>query len=627
MKWTLASVATQHPHRRRLAGLLVGLVIAALPPLLFGAPSTDAAAADDWPAYLFGGSRTGFNPGETAITPSSAGSLASRWTANTGGAVISGQPVTSNGLVYLGAWDGVLRATRPADGSLAWSANLGQTPTPSACSGRTHGILGTVTVATESIGSTPTSVVYAVGGNDTIYALNASTGAQIWKDQYANSPTETWDSPLVYNGDVYIGTASWGDCPLTQAQLFQFDAASGSLLHTFNIVPPGCTGSGLWGSISVDPGNGRLYFATGNPGSCSTTESNAEAVVAVSASNLAFIASWQVPASQQTPDGDFGSTPTVFPATINGSVHSLVGVANKNGIYYAFDDANIGAGPVWQDQIAVGGDSPQSGLGSISPSAWDGSHLYIAGGNTTINSVSCKGALRATNPANGSYVWQDCLSDGPVLAPVSAVPGVLAVAEGDSLELVSASNGSVLFKAADTSSSQYYGGPAIANGAVYIGTQSGNFHAYGAPSPPPPTILAQDTFHRPNQSLWGTASDGQRWGGDANTSTLFSIKNNAGLISGGSGARDAVLGATARDAVVVFTGSASTFGNAYIGGVLRWTDTNNWYRAYLDGTHLVVQKRINGIYSALASASFAATAGAFCKVRFRAVRTALSARA
>ena len=54
--------------------------------------------------------------------------------------------------------------------------------------------------------------------------------------------------------------------------------------------------------------------------------------------------SWQVPSSQQTPDGDFGSTPTVFPAVINGTTHTLVGVANKNGIYYALDGANVSAG-------------------------------------------------------------------------------------------------------------------------------------------------------------------------------------------------------------------------------------------------------------------------------------------
>src|SRR5438132_9475539 len=486
--------------------------------------------------------------------------------------------------------------------------------------------MGTATVSTETIGGTPTSVVYVVGGNDTLYALNATTGAQIWKHQYAQSPTETWDSPLVYNGDVYIGTASWGDCPLTQAQVFEFDAVGGTTINTFNIVPAGCTGAGLSGSITVDPANNTLYFATGNPGSCSSSETNAEAVVALTASNLSLVGSWQVPASQQTADGDFVNTPTVFAAQLGGVTHSLVGVANKNGIYYALDDANISAGPVWQDQVAVGGDSPQSGFGSISPSSWDGNTLYVAGGNTTINSASCKGSVRAVNPATGGYIWQDCLNDGPVLAPVSGAPGVVAVAEGDALELVNSSNGSLLFKAADTSSSLYFGGLAIANGAVYIGTQSGNLHAYGASSPPPPTTLAQDTFHRANQSLWGTASDGQLWGGEANASNLFAVNNNTGQISGGKGQHSAVLGPAASDAQVLFTGSVSSFSNANIGALLRWTDSNNWYRAYLTASHLVLQKRVGGSTTTVASAPFTATAGTSYSVRFQDAGTTLNAK-
>src|SRR5258708_32037550 len=39
-----------------------------------------------------------------------------------------------------------------------------------------------------------------------------------------------------------------------------------------------------------------------------------------------------------------------------------------------------------------------------------------------------------------------------------------------------------------------------------------------SPSPPTPTAtLAQDTFQRADQTYWGTASDGQLWGGDANS--------------------------------------------------------------------------------------------------------------
>ncbi len=48
------------------------------------------------------------------------------------------------------------------------------------------------------------------------------------------------------------------------------------------------------------------------------------------------------------------------------------------------------------------------------------------------------------------------------------------------------------------------------------------------PSPTPGETLAQDTFHRANHTYWGTASDGQIWGGDANSSQVFSIAGNSG---------------------------------------------------------------------------------------------------
>src|SRR5437588_9349762 len=36
------------------------------------------------------------------------------------------------------------------------------------------------------------------------------------------------------------------------------------------------------------------------------------------------------------------------------------------------------------------------------------------------------------------------------------------------------------------------------------------------------SILAQDTFQRANEALWGVASDGQSWQGDANKLAAFS---------------------------------------------------------------------------------------------------------
>src|SRR5947209_19142855 len=59
---------------------------------------------------------------------------------------------------------------------------------------------------------------------------------------------------------------------------------------------------------------------------------------------------------------------TKFPnRVINGVSHELVGMQNKNGKYYTFDRANIGAGPLWRAPIAVGGACPQCGQGAFRP--------------------------------------------------------------------------------------------------------------------------------------------------------------------------------------------------------------------------------------------------------------------
>jgi streptogramin lyase len=140
------------------------------------------------------------------------------------------------------------------------------------------------------------------------------------------------------------------------------------------------------------------------------------------------------------------------------------------------------------------------------------------------------------------------------------------------------------------------------------------------------TVLGTDTFQRADQSLWGTASDGQAWAGDANSLTMFSISGNTGLVSGtGSTTRSAVLGSTATDAEVYGTASLSSLTNSNFGDVLRWTDGNNWYKAALDGGNLVIQKKVNGVLTPLASTPFALTAGTSYSIHFRVVGSTLTA--
>jgi hypothetical protein len=145
-------------------------------------------------------------------------------------------------------------------------------------------------------------------------------------------------------------------------------------------------------------------------------------------------------------------------------------------------------------------------------------------------------------------------------------------------------------------------------------------------SPTPGSTLGQDSFQRPNQALWGTASDGQTWGGDANMQSVFSIVNNKGQVSNSPTTYSGVLGPVATNAEVLFSGSMSSYTNNNLGAVLRWSNDNNWYKAYITGTSLIVQKRVNGATTILGSVPFAATAGTSYTLRFRVVGTTLYAR-
>jgi hypothetical protein len=427
--------------------------------------------------YLNDTARSGFAAGETAITPSTAPNMKLQWSAHAGGAV-SAEPVTANGNVYWGSWDGYEHSSSTS-GTQNWQTNIG-TNSDSHCTPKETGVASSATIGTVNVGGTATSVDFVGGGNGYFYALNAATGAVIWKRHLGATPAHfLWSSPLLDGGSIYEGVASFGDCPLVRGEMVQMNAATGAIQHTFYTVPGGCIGAGVWGSATLDPASGDIYFGTGNAGSCSSSEPLAVAVVELTPS-LSMVGHWQIPSAQHGPDSDFGSTPTMFTATVGGASTPMVGLQNKNGVYYAFRTGSLGSGPVWKSRIAAAGQCPQCGHGDIPPSAYDGSDLYIAGGNTHIKGTSCSGSIQAVDPATGHQAWQKCLTSGPVLGAVTAVPGVAFVAEGQDVLAVSTSTGGTLFTYTDSSAGSAFWGPAsISNGVVYVGNQDGRLDAIG----------------------------------------------------------------------------------------------------------------------------------------------------
>ncbi len=368
-------------------------------------PAPFKVVPGDWSTYLSDNGRSGYNKDETTITATTAAELKPHWMYHAKN-YISTQPIEVFGMIYWGSWDGLEHAT-DLNGHEVWATSLGRTHR---C-GSIIGVAGTATAAVVSIGGKKTPVIFVGGGNAHFYALNAASGAIIWNTPLGTPPDHfIWSSPIVYKGSVYVGMASFGDCPTIQGQLFQMSMVTGTIKHTFDVVPKGCQGGAVWGSPTIDDSTGELYIA----------------------------------------------------------------------IYYAFLRGDLSRGPLWTAEIAKGGSCPNCGAGSISPSAWDGTRLYVAGGYTTVQGANCRSGLRALNPATGAFIWERCLSDGPILAAVTVVPGVVAVTGGSALLLVDATSGETLFIFHDTTrGSVFYGAASISHGMLYAANFDGRLYAFG----------------------------------------------------------------------------------------------------------------------------------------------------
>src|SRR2546430_6083958 len=98
--------------------------------------------------------------------------------------------------------------------------------------------------------------------------------------------------------------------------------------------------------------------------------------------------------------------------------------------------------------------------------------------------------------------------------------------------------------------------------------------------PPRSTLFPYTTLfrsQRANQSLWGTASDGQTWGGDANNRSVFSISGNTGLVSNtGATSYSAVRSAEHTSELQSQSNSVCRLLLEKKSDVLRWTDGKNW---------------------------------------------------
>lgn len=408
---------------------------------LFGAGAASASGQPNpgrWPTFLYNAGHTSYNAGATAITPSSVANLVRDWqwatpaSPNSGPNHLFASPTVVGGVVYIGAEDGYFYAVSEANQSVLWSRFLGIDPglkSPGSCVTRTKGITGTAAVAKDP--TTGQRMVYVNAPNGYLYALSASTGKVIWKG-VVGIPSATqnnyyaWGSPLVTNGEVYVGISSDSDCPLIPGGLVAFNQSTGATVAHWTDVPTTggkdmTRGGSIWSS-PAQLANGDIVVTTGNGYRRPLYN---ESIVALDPNTLTVLDYWQVPVAQKALDGDFGGSPTTWTATLHGVSTPMVGACNKNGLFYGFAQGHLKAGPVWMQRITV----PYAGGGMECDSAavYDGHQLIIGGGaDTTINGTTYSGSVRSLNPATGAPNWQTGLPGRIVGTPTEDGGGVVA---------------------------------------------------------------------------------------------------------------------------------------------------------------------------------------------------------
>ncbi len=466
-----------------LAGLVVPVQAAVAKPAA-AVPATGSAL--DWREYLHGPQHSSVSLA-TAFTPSNAGSVRQVW--HWQPPVITGRPAprldasptVAAGRVYIGAVSGGFYALSEATGKVLWSRQLDTEPRVT-CPAR--GITSTAAVVPDPV--TGTSTVYVSGARYT-YALNAVTGAVVWKTEIGPpslaSPDAyyNWSSPTVAGGHIYVGLSSGCDDPLIRGGLVELDQHTGQVLHTWHTVPSGSVGGSIWSSAAATVSGSDVWVSTGNEcdptiNTCPSGNQVGHSLSIVHlSSSLTLLQAWQAPGTAgHGHDWDFGSSPTLFGS---GTPPPGVGACNKNGRYYALAANPLGSTPLWADTIGA----PAASLSSCLASAvWNGpaGALYVGGDATTIGATSYGGSVRQVSPATGSYLWQTGLPCAVMGTPSLDSADVLAAGtytctapNTPGAYLINAATGAIL-TTLPVASSRVFGQPVFAQGTLFVATDT-----------------------------------------------------------------------------------------------------------------------------------------------------------
>ena len=371
------------------------------------------------------------------------------------------QPTVLDGHIFMGSGAGVIYALQSGSGCIEWTYQAGAP-------------------VREAVAAAPLEHGHALLFGDLtgmFYALEAETGRLLWKKRIEEHEAALLTgSPTVYQGNVYVGVASWEEtrainpaypCCSFRGSVVALRVRDGAQIwKTYTIAdtphPTGKTsagtlrqgpsGAGIWSAPTIDPKRGMLYVTTGDNYSAPATPTS-DAVLGLDLATGHLLWSHQVTPADvynsscgvgvqgpncpeedaKGPDYDFGSS-AILVQTAQG--RDLLVAGQKSGMVYALDPSRKGE-IVWTQRVGKGGT-----IGGIQwGMASDGQNVYAAVSDAyfftkdqvRILSPDQGGGLTALRVAEGTKAWyaapQPC-GTKPGCSPaqsaaVSAIPGIV----------------------------------------------------------------------------------------------------------------------------------------------------------------------------------------------------------
>jgi outer membrane protein assembly factor BamB len=393
----------------------------------------------DWPQARNDPSHQANNTVETTLSASTLRDVGVVWTSPTG--AIVGSPVVSDGVVYVGSFDGNLYAFAAGCGSDG-----------STCAPLWFGHTGDLVISTAAVAD---GIVYVGSGDGNLYAfaVGCASGGGLCTPVWVG-PTGAGieSSPAVADGVVYVGSAD------TKLYAFAVGCATGG--DSCTPLWTGSTGDQIGSSPAVAAGvvyvgseDGSLYaFAVG----CASDGAACS------------------PLWTGTTTGSIDSSPAV--------AGGVVYVGSSDGSLYAFAAGCATGGdtctPVWT--------APMGGNVESSPAVADGV-VYVSSevGELDAFAVGCASGGGSCTP-----IWRGPTGGGVAISSPSVANGIVYMGSGDGLlyafAVGCASGGDTCSPVwtANTGGPEIFSSPAISRGVIYVASYSGKMVAFGLTTGP-----------------------------------------------------------------------------------------------------------------------------------------------